>query len=177
MQKVKSWRVFDAKKKGNLLFKKSKKVKEKKNEFKKKEIMKIKGQTKKRMQKEVNAKRDEQNMKWWKKDGRKTCNKEKHKKFERDSFFKYGRVLEKKRKDKKETKLTLQKSREKGRSLHEENCMILSDCKGQGQNIFKEKSRTWEEEFFKEMEGKSEKAGTDIFSEDVTKKKKVKEKR
>ena len=41
-----------------------------------------------------------------------------------------------------------------------------------GKTFSKEKSRTWEEEFFKEMEGKSEKAGTDIFSEDVTKKRK-----
>ena len=43
MQKVKSCRVFAAKRKGTCGSKKSKKVKEKKNEFKKKEIMKIKG--------------------------------------------------------------------------------------------------------------------------------------
>ena len=85
---------------------------------------------------------------WWtktrsdeKRDGRKTCKKEKHKKaFERDSvFFFFSNTEEflKKKKDKKETKLTLKQSRKKGRSLHEENCMMLSDCKGQEQNIFK----------------------------------------
>ena len=70
----KKWKVEELlmqKRKGTCCSKKSKKVKEKKNEFKKKEIMKIKGQTKKRMKKEVNAKRDEQKQevmkKGWKK--------------------------------------------------------------------------------------------------------------
>ena len=86
-----------------------------KNEFKKKEIKKIKGQTKKGMKKEVNTTRDEQKQKsdekrteeiLVRKRNTKNISKEIH-------FFEHGRVLEKKRRIKKETKLTLKKSRKK----------------------------------------------------------------
>ena len=71
---------FCCKKKGNLLFKKIKES-EGKEKFKKKEIMKIKGQTKKGMKKEVNTKRDEQKQEVMKKrTEEKTCKKVKHKK-------------------------------------------------------------------------------------------------
>ena len=45
-----------------------------------------------------------------------------------------------------------------------------------GKTFSKEKSKTWEEEFFKENGGKKSKSGTDIFSEKMLQKK-VKEKR
>ena len=68
--------------------------------------------------------------------------KENHKMIFRKRFsLSNGRVFFSKKKELKRTqKLTLLKHQEKemkGRSFQEENCMILSDCKGQGQNIFK----------------------------------------
>ena len=66
-EKLKS---FWYKKKGDLLFKKVKESDGKKNEFKKKEIKKIKRSNEKEMKEEVNAKRDEQKQEVMKK-GRK----------------------------------------------------------------------------------------------------------
>ena len=50
-----------------------------KNEFKKKGIKKIKGQTKRKWKRRWMRNVMNKNKKWWKKDGRKTCKKEKHK--------------------------------------------------------------------------------------------------
>ena len=124
---MKRWRVFFWYK-GKLF---------KKTEFKKKGIKKIKRSNKKG--KEVNTKT------WWtktrsdeKRTEEKTCKKVKHKKTKEIQFFKYGRVLEKNR-IKRRQNLTLKKIKKKGRSLHEENCMILSDCEGQGQKHFQKR--------------------------------------
>ena len=104
------------------------------------------------------------NKKWWKKDGRKTCNKEKHKKKSKEIHLKkYGRVLEK-MKDNKETKLTFEKSRKKEAPSMKKTAWFCHIVRVKGKTFSKEKSKTWEE-FFTEMEGKSEKAGTDIFPE------------
>ena len=80
MQKVTSCRVFAAKRKGTCCSKKSKKVKVKQNEFKKKEIKKIK-----RSNKKGNEKRGECET-WWTKtrsDGKRMKEELKKKKTER----------------------------------------------------------------------------------------------
>ena len=68
-----------------------------KNEFKKKDIKKIKGQTKKGMKKEVNTTRDEQKQKSdEKRTEEKLVRKRNTKKSKEIHFFEHGRVLEKK---------------------------------------------------------------------------------
>ena len=95
MQKVKSWRVFDAKRNGTCC---SKKVKE--SEGKAKWVQEEGDQENKRPNKKANEKRGECET-WWtktrsdeKRTEEKLVRKRNTKKIERDSFFKYGRVLE-----------------------------------------------------------------------------------
>ena len=123
--KSETLKSFWYKKKGTCCSKKSKNVKVKKNEFKKKAIKKIKDQTKKGMKK------------GWKKHiyERRTQTMIFRKRFSVSN----GRVFFFLKKVKKDTKLTLKKQERemKGRSFQEENFLFLSDSKDQGKNIFR----------------------------------------
>ena len=112
------------------------------------------------------------NKKWWKKDGRKTGKKVKHKtKFERDSVFQI-RKSSWKRRIKRETKLTLKQSRkQKEDPSMKKTAWFCQIERVKGKTFSKEKSKTWED-FFKKMEGKSQKTERIFFRKDVTKKRK-----
>ena len=139
MQKVKSWRVFDTKRNGDLLLKK---IKE--SEGKEKWVQEEGDQENKRSNKKGNEKIGEWET-WWtktrsdaKEDGRKTCKKEKHKKSKEIHFN--TEDLEKKRKDKKETKLTLKKkSRKKEDPSMKKTAWFCQIVRVKGKTFSKEK--------------------------------------
>ena len=80
-----------------------------------------------------------------------------------------------KKQDKKETKLTFQKSRKKEYPSMKKNAWFCQILRVKGKTFSKEKSKTWEE-FFWENGWKKSKSGTDIFSEEMLKKRKERRK-
>ena len=67
--------------------------------------------------------------------------------FRKRFFFLIRKSSWKKKKDKKETKLTLKKSREKEDPSMKKTAWFCQIARVKGKTFSKEKSRTWEEDF------------------------------